>query len=750
MVRNRPIHATPVRLACFLPIVALTPGCLQFFPEATLRGDGTLSTDMPRIERALAARFRAEPLREPLSDSEAFTAARASLLERPALDAATFEDRVYAMFRAADEPKAPSAVAAAPGTRAAPYSYDPERERMYVPASAVPADDARRERQFDLARADAMARALLSQRYSLDSLRGKRTGAAAKDESRDRIEGHLGAVTGAAHAGVIDATLSPIAAFDAGAQQIRRYNAALVNRLLDDPDGAPARELARSDVPDAIRHQLEALLETSGMERRRRILRVFAASQLYLEARARLTPGGLERVYETPPESSEQLLHPERYFDWDDPPVAFTKTRRSGLLGFSFVHEATAVAGEFGVYNALEGALPPREARSAAERWGGDLLSVYRDRTTGQLAYAWSVECDHRVATQRLASALRNAVRLRWGGEFVEIEEDLFELQGGTTPCRMLRDGSRLAFVLGGRDELQRIALDQLMLEVLEPGEATSRAKRHDDTFRLVRALASPFFFDRPGRFDSHSYSLYGWAFRHRRSDSVGEFEALNWSELPLAKHWLPIELHGFLFTRERGDLRRDVSFFQQGIRSYSDAVRDRHRFWSPFVSWTKGSDYGSIGFLMGYLFEMGEGAGRDELSPRIAYSYATELDGAKSRIGVVADAASYAKRDGFGSRVELLPYGAGAAFERRVGPDGFSLGFFLDALLLRRVETLPDQPSFDVSLFSFAGGLLGGHFGQPRRHATGFGRIGSRWLFGFGSEDGRWFGDFCWLRIGG
>lgn len=763
--RKKPLSSSS-RLLYALPIAVL-PGCLQFFPEASLKSDGGIAGELPRIETALGADYLAEPIREVRPAAEIFARAREGVLERPTAGTGLFEQRVYSMFRAATEPRSPASAAAAPGTRAAPYAYDVETERVLAPDFAPPAEDPRAARQHDLARTEALARALLCQRYTVEDLSAKKR-AARKMFSRDELEGKIGGVTGAAQAGVIDASLSPIAAFDAGAQPIRRYHRALVERLLEDPDGAPARELARSDVPDAIRRQLETLLETSGVERRRMILRVFAATQLYLEARDRLTPSNLKAVYDQPPASSEQLMHPERYLDYDDPPVAITEGRRAGLLGFAHGVEATEVAGEFGIYNALEGALTPREAARAAAGWGGDLLTVYRERETGGLAYAWSIDCDDRFAARRLCDALARSAAITQGGVIEEIEDDLFELRDGAVPCRIQRNGSRIAFVLGGRDEMQRIALDQLMLEVAKRGEATSLAANHDDLYRLTRAVASPFFFDRPGRFDSHAYSLYGWGFRSRRAMLDGEFEALNWSEFPLAHYWLPVDLYGFFFTRERGELRRDLSLFQQGIRTWSDYGRDRHRVWTPFVSWTRSPEYRQTGVLLGFLFEMGEGAGRSEMSPRPVYSRATELDGARTKTGVVFDAVSHASREGVGTRTELFPYGALGAFERRVAPDGFSLGVFLDAIQMRRVKTLPDRPSFDFSLFwkrgfrffsddasqareiSFLRGWFAGHFAEPRRHGTGLVRVGSRWFFGFGAEDGRGYFDFCWFRVGG
>lgn len=752
-----------VRIGTLLCLLS-SPGCLQFFPEASLRGDVPLSEEQARVERAIGIRFTTDVVREQRSANEIFPLARATVFERAAGDQLAFEQRVFEMFRTTLSDPPPSARALTAGTRDAGYAYDPASERIYVPDSGAETLDPRTARRADLARTDALARALLAQNTDRKALaQPKRDGF-----NRDAADAVIGSIMGAAHAGVLEASLGPTSGLDAGEQSIRRYHAALTQRLLADPDGAPARELARVDLPDAERRALESLLEVEGLDRRRRILRQFAAANLYLEARDRVTFGNLPTVYSNPPKSSEQLLHPERYLDIDDPPIRIVEGRRAGLLGIIYMMESTSIAGEFGVLNALEGVLSPGEASDAAAGWGGDLLTVFRHRESGELAYAWRIECDHRFAARRLCAGLERAVQIRFGGEWVELDDGVMELQGGAAPCRILRRDPSIAFVLGGRTELQRNALDLLLAEVAKPEPSTTKAKGHDPLYRFLRAGASPFFFDSPGRFDSRAYSLYGWLFRHRRADLDGEFEAFNWSEFPFADRLLPVDMYGMLFSWERGDHRRDLTFFQKSIRSARDLDRSKSRFWSPFVSWIRSEEYSQTGVGYGMFFEMGEGAGREELSPRFAYSYATELDGAKTRYGALFDAVSYGSREGSGKRFELFPYGALFDFESQLDPNGFSTGLFLDAFRLRRAETHADAASLDLSFFwdrgarffhdsasgsrefSFIQGHFFGHFGSPRRHATGLGRFGDRWFFGFGGEDGRGFFDCLWFRFGG
>jgi hypothetical protein len=749
-----------------LPALLCTPACLQHFPEASLRSDGSLAADIELVERAVGLRFQFEPTRENLSADEFDQRVAGTMLDASPADHAEFDAAVYAMLRAPDLPRAPSSAGRPRGTRVPRIAYDLASARLLIgSADGAEGEDARTARRRDLARVDALCRALIAQQIEVPKVGAK----SRRSVDRDAMEARLSLIAGGAHAGTLDASLAPISAFDASAQQIRRRHHAVTERLLEDPEGAPVRELTRPDIKDAERLALESLLEVEGLERRRRILRVFGGARIALIARERLTTGNFDAVMDDPPQSTEQILDPERYFDYEDPPLIVKAERRDGMLGVAFAVDRSAPAGSFGIFNALEGALPPDVARAASRGWGGDLLTVYDHRETGAKAYAWRFECDSRFAASRLAKALAKAVAIRHGGEFVELEDDVFELQGGSQPCRMLRNDSSLAFVLGGREDLQRVALDELLAErIVPPADPRTRAGGHDFAYRLVRAVASPFFYDAPGRFDSYGYSLYGAFFRHRSAEAVGEIEVLNWSGIPLLSRLLPLDLHGLAFTRERGAYRRDFSIFQQALRWFHDDVRDRHRFWSPFVSWTHTPEYRAFGVFMGFLFEKGEGAGREEFSPRIAWSHATELDGAKRRYGGLIDAVSFARRDGSGTRTELLPYGALAAFDTHLDPNGFSLGFLLDAMLLRRVKSAEGHASFDLAFgwqrlarfhsdagsgareISFARGLLFAHHGEPRRHSTGFLRIFGRHFFGFGAEDDRSFVDFIFIRFGG
>ncbi|MDH5674182.1 MAG: hypothetical protein OEZ06_18650 [Myxococcales bacterium] len=115
----------------------------------------------------------------------------------------------------------------------------------------------------------------------------------------------------------------------------------------------------------------------------------------------------LDDAHRTPPESTEQILHPERYLAGEHPeeprlPDAAT------LLGedFELLHEDTLGELEIRVYFAIGGR---SRARAAANGWGGDRLYAYKgpqERTAIAWLTSWDSEAD---ADQAEAAARRIA-----------------------------------------------------------------------------------------------------------------------------------------------------------------------------------------------------------------------------------------------------------------------------------------------------------------------------------------------------
>src|SRR5207249_2239333 len=79
-----------------------------------------------------------------------------------------------------------------------------------------------------------------------------------------------------------------------------------------------------------------------------------------------------------PPESTEQVLHPPRYYAGRDRPIEVTLGGTDGLEASGFTRILEDTIGELGIRVLARRALPAERAAQVAEGWGGDRLRALR------------------------------------------------------------------------------------------------------------------------------------------------------------------------------------------------------------------------------------------------------------------------------------------------------------------------------------------------------------------------------------
>jgi hypothetical protein len=129
---------------------------------------------------------------------------------------------------------------------------------------------------------------------------------------------------------------------------------------------------------------------------------------------AALREGGWRKVdalYHDPPASTEQILHPDRYWQTRDEPQSPTPPRRAEL-GRELT---TGSWGEFGTGLILATALGDSAAATGATGWDGDRYVLY-EKPSGELAYGWTLLWDSPDAAQRFATAYAQATTRRFRG----------------------------------------------------------------------------------------------------------------------------------------------------------------------------------------------------------------------------------------------------------------------------------------------------------------------------------------------
>jgi hypothetical protein len=93
---------------------------------------------------------------------------------------------------------------------------------------------------------------------------------------------------------------------------------------------------------------------------------------------------GLNRVWQNPPQSTEQIIHPDRYYAGDTPDIV-TLPVLTSTIGTSWELVNEAVFGEFMLREYLALHLPEGEVERAATGWGGDRYAVFQEVESEQL-----------------------------------------------------------------------------------------------------------------------------------------------------------------------------------------------------------------------------------------------------------------------------------------------------------------------------------------------------------------------------
>jgi hypothetical protein len=120
--------------------------------------------------------------------------------------------------------------------------------------------------------------------------------------------------------------------------------------------------------------------------------------------------GGFEavdRAFSDPPQSTEQILHPERYLAGERPQVV-SLPPLTDTLGAGWEYIDGNVLGELGLKLYLAGYLDDQLSAAAADGWGGDRYAVHTEAETGEIVLVLQVVWDREAEATEFLSAFRS------------------------------------------------------------------------------------------------------------------------------------------------------------------------------------------------------------------------------------------------------------------------------------------------------------------------------------------------------
>ena len=240
--------------------------------------------------------------------------------------------------------------------------YDPEKEH-YVMASWLPAI------MQDTIAVHELTHALQDQYYSLDDLINP------KIENGDKLLAHSALAEGDASAVMFDYSRKQ-------AGQAAIANDANVDSLIYSTLMSSSAAFASNNIPKSLQSLL-IFPYTSGLR--------FVHSILIKEGYA-----GIDKIFKNPPQTTEQILHPEKYGSKKIEYLEFSESDLRALgVPENFQKKYEDTFGEFAISSLLVmGKLDPAEAPKAAAGWGGDRLMLFADSNESLFMLFWKTHWD--------------------------------------------------------------------------------------------------------------------------------------------------------------------------------------------------------------------------------------------------------------------------------------------------------------------------------------------------------------------
>lgn len=162
----------------------------------------------------------------------------------------------------------------------------------------------------------------------------------------------------------------------------------------------------------------------------------------------------VDELFRRPPASSEQVLHPEKYFAGESPRDVRVDEGAFGAGGWQMT--TSTPLGEIGVRGLLLAGISTREATRAAAGWGGDRAYLF-DRASAAPLFVWKTAWDTPQDAVEFFRAY-NSVRRRntaQGGDTLVSGDDaqtLWRKDGRATLVR--RDGDTVIVIRGAEADI--------------------------------------------------------------------------------------------------------------------------------------------------------------------------------------------------------------------------------------------------------------------------------------------------------
>lgn len=166
----------------------------------------------------------------------------------------------------------------------------------------------------------------------------------------------------------------------------------------------------------------------------------------------------VDAAYRHPPDSTEQILHPEKYTNRDEP-TTVTLPSLGSTLGPDWKRVDENQLGEFQTRILLEDGGSVETATAAAQGWDGDTFALWA--SGDQEVLVWQTVWDSSPDTSEFVAALRAHDEARFNGQFAD-QSGILTLTTPDTTVMIRQSGDKVSYIMAPSPELASRALSGL------------------------------------------------------------------------------------------------------------------------------------------------------------------------------------------------------------------------------------------------------------------------------------------------
>ncbi|MBX7223022.1 MAG: hypothetical protein K1Y36_23955 [Blastocatellia bacterium] len=166
----------------------------------------------------------------------------------------------------------------------------------------------------------------------------------------------------------------------------------------------------------------------------------------------------VSKAYTKLPESSEQILHPEKYFA-DEHPTAIVLAPIEKNLGKDWKIVTGDVDGEFGLRLILGEFLDKNDTERGAEGWSGDFARLYENTATKELLLVHHTAWDEEVEAQEFFDLYRKRTEKRYPN--LKLSGNQLRVEGKSAEgwVALERKGNDVLIIEGASDQKSLVSL---------------------------------------------------------------------------------------------------------------------------------------------------------------------------------------------------------------------------------------------------------------------------------------------------